>query len=86
MATPSILIDGSSAAEIVEDGVNGFLCDNTPESLFEKLKLLLENNELAENVGQNAKESIPMSWENILSKALKRYEALIESGNYKYKK
>ena len=69
-----------------EDGVNGFLCDNTPESLFEKLKLLLDNKELAENAGKNAKESIPISWESIMNKALKRYEALIESGNYKYKK
>ena len=86
MSTPSILINGSSAAEIVEDGVNGFLCDNTPESLFEKLKLLLDNKELAENAGKNAKESIPVSWENIISKALKRYEALMESSNYKYKK
>ena len=37
MRVPPLLIRGSNAAEKIEDGVNGYLCDNTPESAHARI-------------------------------------------------
>ena len=32
MGTPSVILKGSTASEVIVDGVNGFLADQTPDS------------------------------------------------------
>lgn len=43
--------------EIIQDGYNGFLC-NTPTELLEKCRFLLDNNELARDMGRKAQNTI----------------------------
>ena len=73
--TPSILIEGSCAAEGVRDGENGFLCKNTPEDIASCMERALLN---AKQVGARARETIPVPWSGIAENVVKRYEALIE--------
>ncbi len=74
--TPSILIEGSAAAKGIEDGVNGFLCVNTPESLAAKIR---ESIPLAKETGEKAKQTLPVSWDKRVAEAEKRYKELIEN-------
>ncbi len=73
--TPSLLIAGSCAAEGVTDGVNGFLCENTPEDICATMLRALPQ---ARAVGEKARETIPQPWSGIMQDVLARYRALIE--------
>lgn len=80
MGTPSIMVRGSSAAEIVRHQENGFLCENSSQDLARVIKEALDNPELTRQVGQNAQETIPVPWQKILETAVERYERLIALG------
>ena len=73
--TPSLLIEGSCAAEGVTDGENGFLCKNTPEEIAACMARALKT---AKTVGMRARETIPLAWSRIAQDVIARYEALIE--------
>lgn len=73
--TPSLLIRGSCAADGVTDGVNGFLCENTPEDIAAGMARALQS---AKQVGERARETIPVPWRGIARQVLDRYELLIE--------
>ncbi len=73
--TPSLLIRGSCAAEGVQDGVNGFLCENTPEDIAACMERALKT---ADTVGACARETIPVPWSGIAKRVKDRYASLIE--------
>jgi glycosyltransferase involved in cell wall biosynthesis len=75
--TPSILVEGSSSAEIITDNFNGFLIDNSVESFAARLrKLILSPQEVA-TAGYNASKTIARSWESVTEEVLDRYKQLI---------
>ncbi len=86
MKTPSVLINGSDASEIINDHENGFLCENDAESLCAVVKAAIENPDNTANIGVNASKTIPLSWKTVLSMALERYEDLAKNMNTKYRK
>jgi len=67
-----------SVNELIVDGVNGFLTDNTAEDFAEKLKTLMDDRELRVKMGkagnemvkQYAPEKIYDQWEKLLFNAL----------------
>ena len=80
MGTPSVMVRGSSAAEIIRDGENGYLCEDDPADLTRVLDGILSDPAGAAQVGENAQNTIPMPWENILETAVERYTRLIALG------
>ncbi len=80
MGTPSVMVRGSTAAEAIEDGVNGLLCENTPEDLARVLSGAIENPEALERLGERAKETIPVPWSKVMETAVERYTRLVELG------
>ena len=80
MGTPAVMVRGSTAAEIIRDGENGFLCDNSAASLAQVMTSALEDREKLNRVGQNARDTIPVPWEKVLENALVRYERLVALG------
>ena len=76
--TPSLLVAGSCAAEVVEDRVNGFLCEDSPESIAEKIAAALADKALMEKCGERARETIPIKWSTIMDDVCARYQMLIE--------
>lgn len=75
--TPSVVTAGSSTSEIITDNVNGFLTENSPEALAEKIRSICENKEIISIVGENASKTIARSWESIAEEVLDRYNHLI---------
>lgn len=75
--TPSILVRGSTASEIIQDNVNGFLIENSAEDLAKKIKYAYMNPQILKLNGTNASITISRSWENITNEVLDRYEHLI---------
>jgi len=75
--TPSILVRDSTASEIIQDNVNGFLIENSAEDLAKKIKYAYLNPQIIKLNGTNASITISRSWENIAQEVLDRYEHLI---------
>eukprot|EP00520_Triparma_pacifica_P011252 CAMPEP_0118640846 /NCGR_PEP_ID=MMETSP0785-20121206/4966_1 /TAXON_ID=91992 /ORGANISM="Bolidomonas pacifica, Strain CCMP 1866" /LENGTH=220 /DNA_ID=CAMNT_0006532251 /DNA_START=25 /DNA_END=687 /DNA_ORIENTATION=+ len=50
--TPVIAVKSGGPLETVKDGITGFLCDNTPEEFAAKARQLLEDEEMAEEMGR----------------------------------
>ena len=77
-STPSVLIEGSSAAEDMVDGQNSFLIQNNAASLAAKLKELCLHPEKMKQVGETAAKELYLSWEDAVAMACKEYDAVIE--------
>ena len=80
MGTPSVMVRGSTAAEIIRDGVNGYLCENEPEDLARVIAGALDNPEQRSRIGAAARETIPVPWSKVLETAAQRYERLVALG------
>ncbi len=75
MGTPALLVRDTCSAEGVTHGQNGFLCENTVESIADGIQAALP---LCAEVGQRAKDTIPIPWDTLLGRVLERYQALID--------
>ena len=80
MGTPSVMVRGSTAAEIIRDRENGFLCENDPKDLCRVISGLLDDPELLSRAGKRARETIPVPWETIMETAVERYTRLVALG------
>lgn len=76
--TPSVLVAGSSSAENIKDGINGFLTENSVDSFSSKLRELINSPEQIRQVGLNASQSIARTWESVTDEVLDRYKHLIQ--------
>jgi glycosyltransferase involved in cell wall biosynthesis len=78
MRKPVIASRVSGIQEVVTDGQNGFLANpDDPEEWIEKLQRILDSEKLAEQVGQNAKQTVEKSFDwNILAK---HYEEILNA-------
>jgi len=79
----SVLISGSNSAEGLIDGKNVFLSNETNEDFALTLNNALECSNL-EEIGQNARRDIYISWNDVLSMVQKEYEKI--SGEWKKSK
>ena len=85
---PSVLIEGSCAAEGITDGRNGFLIEENAKSMAAKLKELCSFPEAVKKAGENADRDLYLSWDDAIEKAMCRYEVVLEnyrSGLYAHK-
>ena len=76
--TPPILARESSAAEIIEDGVNGRLCENDAVDLARVIREMLSDPQALEAMGEQARLTIPKPWDTIIDKVEARYRYLID--------
>lgn len=72
---PALLVKGSSSAEIVEDNVNGYLIENNPEYICDRVLDILSDEKIEEymKVREKARETIPVTWDIIVDKVLDNY-------------
>lgn len=75
---PAIMIKGSSSAERLVDGRNGFVWENDAEVWADNLIRLIENPALAKSAGKGAFEEIYSSWDEIAGEYCRLYKRLIE--------
>ena len=80
MGTPSVMVRGSTAAEVIRDGENGYLCENDPKDLARVIRGIMDDPAAAGRVGENARDTIPVPWRKVLETAAERYERLVALG------
>ena len=57
MAIPVVATDLGAASDYIQNGVNGYLC-KTDDDWYINLRLLLDEKDLAKNLGENARKTI----------------------------
>ena len=75
---PAVVAEGSAAAEIIQDGENGFVTENDALAMARRLKLLMGQGELLRRVGKRATRTIYRSWEDIVGWAVEQYQMIID--------
>ena len=78
-ALPSVLVEGSCAAEDSEDGVSSFFIQENAGSMAECLIRLLKQPEAMKRVGLGAQEHLYLSWNDAVAGAERRYETVLEN-------
>ena len=76
--TPSIVARGSNTAEIIQDGINGFLSDNDVTAFANRLRYILERPTIISWAAKGAAEPLVRSWNDIAVEVLDRYQHLID--------
>ena len=80
---PSLLIKGSNSAEGITDGISGILAEEKVEDIALAINSALTNADL-KRMGEKARETIYISWEDVIEKVYEEYNRIIE--DYKLKK
>jgi len=75
---PSLVISNSCASEGIIDGRNGYCCEESAQSMYEKLREILKDRNHLMQVGDNAMEEIYISWKESVTHAYERYHILYE--------
>ena len=79
VGTPSIIVRGSNAAEGVIHGENGYLCDNSAESVARSIQEIIADRDKLKKVGEKAQTTIFRSWESIVDEVIvPKYIEIIE--------
>ena len=82
MHTPAVMLAGSTAAEVIQDQHNGFLCANDNDVFAQLLTYLIGHPQEVKRVGETASVTLTRSWSDIVTEVLERYKAIVA----KYKK
>ncbi len=75
---PALLVKGSNAAECVVDGENGYLAEESVESMSNRIMKIFENEEHRIQVGQQAARTIPLPWPELTKQVEDAYAAVID--------
>ncbi len=73
--TPSLVVENTCAAEEITDGVNGFTCQDSVESIADGILRALPR---IREVGEQAKATLPHSWDKVALQVQERYQYLID--------
>lgn len=74
---PSIMIEGSDAAENAVDEVNAYLCQESTESLCQAIGRALGDDNKRHEVGLNASQTICHPWQEIVRGVGNRYREIL---------
>jgi glycosyltransferase involved in cell wall biosynthesis len=77
MGTPSVVVRGSAPAEMVRDGENGLICEDSTESLCRTVEHYLFEMSPAERarIKEQAQKTILKPWDIIMQEVEARYQA-----------
>lgn len=77
MGTPSILLKGSTASEVITADVNGYLADPYSEEIADMIRSLEKERAYVMQTGINARNTLVRSWEDVVDEVIDRYESAI---------
>lgn len=77
-ATPTIVVRDSCASEGIVDCETGFLCLESSHSVAKTIENVVDNKDLLNRVGINARNNIYISWDESIANAYERYRIVID--------
>ena len=76
LGVPALLAEGSNAAGVVRKNFSGFTAGTTPGEMAGEIQRIFAEEDLQE-IGRNARETIPVSWEKVAELVQARYREII---------
>lgn len=86
MHTPALMLQESTAAEVIQPDVNGFLTPNDLQQYADRIVYLMQHPEMMAKVGHKASTTISRSWENVMEEVILRYRDIQQSYKLKHGK
>ncbi len=77
LGVPTLVTEGSNAAGAIRKNENGFTAAATPEDMRDEIARIFAEGNVRE-VGKRAQETIPLSWEKLITMVLEEYRAVKE--------
>ena len=84
--TPAILLEGSTAAELVRDCENGFLTQRSPEDYARAIRHIAVNPSLKTKAGKGASVTLGRPWSDVIDEVIQRYDEIIARHEHSTKK
>ncbi|MCL2002410.1 MAG: glycosyltransferase [Oscillospiraceae bacterium] len=78
-ACPSLVVRGSSASEMLEDGATGFFAEENAESLSAAIQAVFSDREKLAAVSAAASEEVYLSWSKVAERSADRYKEVIKA-------
>ena len=76
LAVPTLATAGSNAAGAIRKNFSGFTAEGTPQAMSDEILRIFAEEDIR-TIGQNARETIPVSWEKLTPMVLDEYQAVI---------
>jgi glycosyltransferase involved in cell wall biosynthesis len=80
LGTPSLLIRGSTAAEVIRDRENGFLAENGAEAFGVRVAEVIQDPASLKRAGEGAQRTLCRSWEDVAREVRHKYLAILSQG------
>ena len=77
LGCPTVVIRDSNASDNMIHGENGFLCDDTVDSMADTIADILRDQTQAKAIGQRAGETLALPWEQVVDRAHEQYLEVI---------
>ena len=77
LGVPTLAVEGSNAAGAIRKNFNGFTAAATPQAMSDEIIRIFSQEDLRQ-IGNNARETIPVSWEKLIPMVLERYRTVID--------
>ena len=77
LGVPTLAVEGSNAAGAIRKDFSGFTAAATPEDMCREIIRIFSEGNLRQ-VGENARDSIPLSWEKLIPRVLDRYRMVMD--------
>ena len=77
LGIPALLTEGSNAAGAVRKNFNGFTAAASPKEMSDEILRIFTEEDISQ-VGRNAQETIPVSWDRLMPMVLERYRTVID--------
>lgn len=71
--TPSVLLKGATAAEVIRDGDNGYLSENSEDAFAAVALSALGDSEKHAAIAERAQKTLCRTWENVVTEVKERY-------------
>lgn len=76
LGTPSILLEGSTASEVISDRRNGFLTAKSSKAFAELIEYLSTDRDALRRAAVGARSSLVRSWQDVVSEVKDRYDVI----------
>ena len=77
LGVPTLVTEGSNAAGAIEKDVNGFTAAASPQAMRDEILRIFARGDIRQ-VGQAARETIPLPWEKLIPMVQDRYRTVID--------
>ena len=77
LGVPTLAVEGSNAAGAIRKNYSGFTADADPQAMSEEIRRIFSEEDIRQ-IGRNARETIPLSWERLMPMVREEYQAVID--------